>query len=80
MKVVVYYVGFKQEVRGGRATTRVAGNNAGENKEDPGTNMIRGTSNIHVTAQVPSDSNSGPCVNELAVREKDGQVQAYERA
>jgi len=31
---------------------------------DASTNMIRGTSNIHLTAQVPPDSNSGPCVNE----------------
>ena len=30
-----------------------------ENRGDASTNMIRGTSNIHLTAQVPSDSNYG---------------------
>jgi len=62
--MVVNVCGFQTGSKRGGGYEGVDYSTCVANRGDASTNMIRGTSNIHLTAQVPSDSNSGPCVNE----------------
>ena len=60
--MVVNVCGFQTGSKRGGGYEGVDYSTSVTTRGDASTNMIRGTSNIHLTAQVPPDS--GPCVNE----------------